>query len=140
MPTLQQPRKASKAIPVSITLPPVSMQVSASGALGLPVTVNARVHNANAFDESTYGQFVGGLRLASDQSTVQSFIGMTQGQWAAPGLDYGQLFSSQLVAVARGTSCWVSLLVPMEFLSAPFVLPVQAPQPWPQLTERVKMT
>ena len=131
--TYADPAAASQGkqalIPVSITLPPVSMQVSASGALGLPVTVNARVHNANAFDESTYGQFVGGLRLASDQSTVQSFIGTdVQGQWAAPGLDYGQLFSSQLVAVARvAPPAGVSLLVPMEFLSAPFVLPVQAP-------------
>ena len=131
--TYADPAAASQGkqllVPVSITVPPVAMQVTASGAMGLPVTVNARVHNANAFDEATYGQFVGGLRLASDQSTVQSFIGTDgQGQWVAPGLDYTQLHSSQLVAVARVVPpAGVSLLTPMEFLSAPFMLPVQAP-------------
>ena len=115
-------------IPVLVTVPPVPMQVTAAGTQGLPVGVNARVHSAGDYSNITHGDFVGALRL-QDGTVVRDFEATgADGSWAATGLDYGQLYDKKLVAVARVVPpSYVTLLEPMEFLSTPFMLPVQAP-------------
>ena len=115
-------------MPVDVTLPPVSMQVTAAGTSTLPAGVNARVHNAGDFSSATYGDFAGALRL-QDGTVVRDFEATGEdGSWVVAGLDYGQMYDKKFVAVARVVPpSHVTLLEPMEFLSAPFVLPVQAP-------------
>lgn len=114
---------------IGVLVAPSPMQVFAEGTLGLPPSVNARVTNSGTFDQVMNGPFQGGLRTHPDQQVVHPLADTnTNGEWTASGLDYSLLFKTQLVAVARAVPpVGVSLLQPLEFLSAPFLLPVQAP-------------
>ena len=114
-------------IPVNVATSPLAMQVTAAGTQGLPVGVNARVHVAGEY-LPMHGDFVGALRLQGGE-VIRDFEATDgNGSWAVNGLDYGQLYDKTLVAVARAVPpSYVTLLEPMEFTSAPFMLPVQAP-------------
>lgn len=115
--------------PITVLVAPSALQVSAEGTVGMPPSVNARVSNSGTFDAVQNGVFQGGLRTYPDMSQVKSFADINaNGEWIAADLDYAQLFKSQLIAVARAIPpVGVSLLQPLEFVSAPFLLPVQAP-------------
>lgn len=114
---------------IGVLVAPSPMQVSAEGTLGLPPSVNARVTSSGTFDQVLNGPFQGGLRTHPDQQVLMPLADTNaNGEWSFSGLDYSQLFKTQLVAVARAVPpSGVTLLQPLEFLSAPFLLPVQAP-------------
>lgn len=117
-------------VPISWTVAPGGLIVSASGAVSSTPTVNAALGpTTGVFSTASFGTFVGSLRLASDQSPVgQSKEIGDSGTWSVAGLDYGVLHSAQLVAVARSVPpIGVTLFTPLEFASAAFVLPVQSP-------------
>lgn len=115
--------------PIEVLVAPSAMQVAAQGTLGLPPAVNARVSKDGAFETSLHGAFQGGLLTHPDKQLVKPLAETTgNGEWSANDLDYSHLFKTQLVAVARATPpVGVVLLQPLEFYSAPFTLPVQAP-------------
>ena len=114
---------------IAVLVAPSPMQVSAEGALGLPPSVNARVSNAGAYDQVLNGSYQVGLLTHPDRQEVKPLTDTNAtGEWVATGLDYSRLFKTQLVAVARAVPpVGVTLLKPLEFFSAPFLLPVQAP-------------
>ena len=116
-------------VPVSVDIAPKIMTVTASGNLGMPPSVDAKVHVANAYDPTAHGQFLGGLFVNSSNDVVMPFANTGgQGDWKASGLDYGTLYDKQLVAIARAVPpSGVTLIAPIEFKSAVFTLPVQAP-------------
>lgn len=116
-------------VPVSVDIAPKSMTVTASGNLGMPPSVDAKVHVANAYDPAAHGQFLGGLFVNSSNDVVMPFANTgAQGDWKALGLDYAALYDKQLVAIARAVPpSGVTLIAPIEFKSAVFTLPVQAP-------------
>lgn len=116
-------------VPVSVDVAPKSMTVTASGNLGMPPSVDAKVHVANAYDSAAHGQFLGGLFVNSSNDVVMPFANTgAQGDWRASGLDYASLYDKQLVAIARAVPpSGVTLIAPIEFKSAVFTLPVQAP-------------
>lgn len=115
--------------PIAVMVAPSPMQVTAEGTIGLPPSVNARVSNAGAFDQVLNGPYQGGLLTHPDRQEVKPLTDTNaNGEWAATGLDYSLLFKTQLMAVARAVPpVGVTLLQPLEFFSAPFLLPVQAP-------------
>lgn len=112
---------------ISVLVAPSDMQVTASGTVGLPPTVNAQVRAGGSFDAAIHGQFLGGVRTVADEATAAEFVTVgSNGEWAATDVDYSRLYRSQVVAVARAVPpAGVSLIKPIEFLSTPFSLPVQ---------------
>ncbi|MBV7542118.1 fibronectin type III domain-containing protein [Acidovorax sp. sic0104] len=131
--TYADPEAASQgkraALTIQTQLAPSVMQVTATGTTTSPAAVNARVASNGLFDASLHGTFLGALRSIPDSASVKSFAETSSnGEWSAGDLDYTQLFKTQLVAVARAVPpTGVTLLQPLEFLSSPFILPVQSP-------------
>lgn len=114
---------------ISWTAGPGGLSVSAGGVTGVTPTVTSVLNPSGpAFATSTYGSFIGSVRVAADQSSVGAQPVTDTGSWTVSGLDYSQLFATQLVSVARAIPpAGISLFSPLEFTSAPFVLPVQSP-------------
>lgn len=112
---------------ISVLVAPSDMQVSATGTVGIPPTVNAQVHAGGSFDTAIHGPFLGGIRTVADGAAASGFVAVgSNGEWGASDLDYSRLYRAQLVAVARAVPPeGVTLIKPIEFLSAPFSLPVQ---------------
>ena len=117
-------------LPIAWAMAPGGLVVNASGIKAAVPTVNAAIApSAGAYSASAHGAFSGYLRVAPNAATVGSMQDVGgDGTWSVAGLDYNQLYSAQLVAVARSVPpAGINLLNPLEFVSAAFGLPVQAP-------------
>lgn len=117
-------------IPIEWMATPGALQVIAVPMQGLPQAVNSKIQDgAGAFSSSAQGPFFGGLRATGTAVQVSPFVPVeAAGEWSSGGLDYAQLYSTPMVAVARAEPpAGVTLLQPWEYVSAAFTLPVQAP-------------
>ena len=117
-------------IPIAWMTTPGALQVMAVATQGLPQVVNSKIKDgAGAFNAAAQGSFVGGLRATGTAAQISAFAAISAtGEWSSTSLDYAQLYSTPMVAVARAEPpAGVTLLQPWEYVSAAFTLPVQAP-------------
>lgn len=117
-------------VPIAWTVAPSGLVVTASGIAADTPTVSATVApSAGGFDAAVHGGFEGSVRIAANATQVGDLKTVSAaGAWSVSGLDYAQLYTTPLVAVARSTPpAGITLLAPLEFVSSAFVLPVQQP-------------
>lgn len=117
-------------IPISWAMAPGALNVSASGITASTPTVNATITPVSgSFSTDTHGPFTGYLKVAPNAGMAGASQAVSsEGAWTVSNLDYATLYSSQLIAVARANPpSGISLFAPLEFSSAQFGLPVQAP-------------
>ena len=117
-------------IPIAWMTPPGGLTVTASGIQAPTATVSATLNSSGTpFSTATHGDFTGFVRVASSGTTTGGTVPVTaEGAWSISDLDYAQLHTAQLAAVARAVPpAGVDLIVPLEFTSPTFTLPVQAP-------------
>ena len=117
-------------IPISWAMAPGALNVSASGITAATPTVKASISPVSGtFSTDTHGPFTGYLKVAPNAGMAgASQTVSNDGNWTVPNLDYSTLYAAQLIAVARAIPpSGVTLFAPLEFASAAFGLPVQAP-------------
>lgn len=117
-------------IPIAWMTAPSGLTVTASGIQAPTATVAATLNSTGGpFSTATHGDFTGSVRVMPSGDTTGSTAPVSaEGAWSISNLDYAQLYTTQLVAVARAVPpAGVSLLNPLEFTSSTFTLPVQSP-------------
>lgn len=117
-------------VSISWTAAPTGLIVNATGIDAATATIAAAIApSAASFDSALHGSFTGYARIASNATTVGSTQAVdTTGAWNVINLDYSQLYANPLVAVARAVPpAGITLVAPLEFVSAAFTLPVQRP-------------
>ncbi len=117
-------------IPISWAMAPGALNVSASGITAATPTVKASISPVSGtFSTDAHGPFTGYLKVAPNAGMAgASQTVANDGTWTVANLDYGTLYAAQLIAVARANPpAGITLFAPLEFASAPFGLPVQAP-------------
>ena len=117
-------------VPIAWMATPGALQVAVQTNQGLPQVVSGKIQDSEkAYSASAHGQFLGGLRTTGVATEISPFVPANAGgEWASSGLDYALLYNVQMVSVARAVPpAGVTLLQPWEYISAAFLLPVQAP-------------
>ena len=117
-------------VSISWTAAPTGLIVNATGIDAATATIAAAIApSAASFDSALHGSFTGYARIASNATSVGSTQAVdTTGAWNVSNLDYSQLYATPLVAVARAVPpAGITLVTPLEFVSAAFTLPVQRP-------------
>lgn len=117
-------------IPIQWAAAPGGLIVTAGGVKAAAPTVNASLApSGGTFDPAVHGGFSGSVRIAPNAGPVGNTQDLAvDGTWSVTGLDYGQLYATPLVAVAKALPpAGITLFNPLEFVSTPFTLPVQSP-------------
>ena len=116
-------------IPIAVLVSPQPMQVSAFGSAEQPPSVKSKIHLLDEYNSLLHGTYVASLMQSDRQKTIRSAEPVGEsGQWIYSDLDYGSLYNTDLVSVARAVPpTGVSLIDPIEYVSPAFKLPVQAP-------------